>query len=214
MNKKFLLTLLTSLFLFGCIATTELTGVVDPAYRDNFKTNSMLILGFGMSIDEQKALEDTFVQAIEKYNVKVHKGLDIFPPTRDNSNKNIYKEARSNNIETIMLISSLDKETSETYVPPIYHPGRITSHVSRHGSHATVNTYQSSGYVTGGYSVSKPLMGVTATLYKADNKDIIWTADGLSKGNTQASFPDLAASAARASVTKMSEAGIIVRLKN
>ena len=79
------------LMLTACNATTRLSGIVDPNYRGNFQAQKMVVMGFGMPIDEQKALENTLEQSLVKYDVAVLRGLEVFPPTRDYSDKDIYK---------------------------------------------------------------------------------------------------------------------------
>ncbi len=206
---KFTITLLCLFLLTACNATTKLSGFVDPNYRNNFTAKTVLVAGSGMTIEEQKALEDTFIKSFEKYDVAVLRGLEIFPPTRDYSNKDMVKIARNNGADTILLVSASDKDVSETYVPPTYHPGTSRSYVSGYGNYATVSTYTSPGYTTGGYSVSKPGMNVSASLINTKNKETIWTAEGFSGGNGFSSFSDLAISTARTSVAEIANAGLI-----
>lgn len=206
---RFTIAFLCLFLLTACNATTRLSGYVDPNYRDNFTAKTILVAGSGMTIEEQKALEDTFIQSFEKYDVAVLRGLEVFPPTRDYSNKDMVKIARNKGADTILLVNASDRDVSETYVPPTYHPGTSTSYISGYGNYATVNTYTSPGYTSGGYSVSKPGMNVSASLINTKNKETIWTAEGFSAGNAFASFSDLTVSTARTSVTEIANAGLI-----
>lgn len=201
--------LLCLLALTACNATTRLSGIVDPSYRDSFQAKKMIVMGFGMPIDEQKALETTLEESFSKFDVQVLKGLDVFPPTRDFSDKDTYKIARKKGADTILVISADGRDVSETYIPPQYHPGTSTSYVSGYGNFATVNTYTTPGYTTGGYSVSKPAMNVSVLLKNTKNRDTIWTAEGFSGGNAYASFSDLTISVAKTAVQELSNAGLI-----
>ena len=197
------------LMLTACNATTRLSGIVDPNYRGNFQTQKMVVMGFGMPIDEQKALENTLEQSLVKYDVTVLRGLEVFPPTRDYSDKDIYKIAKSKGADTLLIVSADGRYVSETYIPPTYHPGTSTSYVSVYGNFATVNTYTTPGYTSGGYSVSKPGMNVSVHLKNTKNKETIWTAEGFSGGNAYASFSDLTVSVAKTAVEELSKEGLI-----
>lgn len=195
--------------LTACNATTRLSGFVDPTYRDKFQAQKVVVVGFGMPLDEQKALEETFIKSFEKYDVEVMRGLEMFPPTRDNANIDVFKTARKNGADSILVVSTEGRDVSETYIPPTYHAGSSTSYISGYGNYATVNTYHTPGYTTGGYSVSKPGMNVSVYLKNTKNKETIWTAEGFSGGNAYASFADLTMSAAQASVTELAKEGLI-----
>lgn len=193
------------------MATTDLSGYVDPNYRDNFQTKRIALVGSGMPLDEQKALEETFITALEKYDVEVLRGLDLYPPTRNIEPKNMLKIARKNGADTMLLITSAGRDVTESYIPPTYHPGTSTSHVTGYGSYATVHTHTTPGYTTGGYSVSMPGMGVAASLINAKNRETVWTASGFSGGNEFASFKDLTVSVARETVLELAKVGLIAK---
>lgn len=197
------------IILTACNATTRLSGVVDPNYQGNFQAQKMVVVGFGLPIDEQKVLENTLVESLNKYDVTVLRGLEVFPPTRDYTDKDTYKIARGKGADTILVISADGRDVSETYIPPTYHPGTSTSYVSGYGNFATVNTHTTPGYTSGGYSVSKPGMNVTVYLKNTKNRETIWTADGFSGGNAYASFSDLSISVAKQAVTELANAGLI-----
>ncbi|MCZ2204275.1 hypothetical protein [Bartonella sp. A05] len=222
--KKFIL-LLCLLMLTACnnVATqTQLSGIVDPNYRGNFQTRKMVVLGVGMPTHEQKILEDTLAKSLVKYDTQILRGLDIFPPTRGYSEKDIYKIAESREIykiaenqgaDTILIISAYDRDVLEKYVPPTYHPEKSTSHVSVSDNSATVETYTTPGYTSGGYTIDKPLMRINVHLRNAKNQETIWVAKGISVGNGYASFSDLAASVAETTIEKLSKEGLIALKK-
>ena len=197
--------------LTACATTdTELSGVVDPNYRDNFQVRKLVVVGSGMPIDEQKALENTLERSFTEYDVQVLRGLEVFPPTRDYSDQNAFEIARNWGADAILIVSSDSRDVSETYIPPKYHPGTSTSYISGYGDSTNVTTYTSPGYTTGGYSVSKPGMSVSVHLINTMNGETIWIAQGFSGGNAYTSFSDLTISVARKTVEELSSARLIV----
>lgn len=211
---KNLITLLCLILLTACNATTRMSGFVDPKYKNDFQTNNILVAGIGMSLEEQRALEDSFATAFSPYNVSILSGLEVFPPTRDFSNKDVVKIAKQSGADTILLVSSDDRAIDESYVPPTYHPGTSTSYVSGYGNYATINTYHSPGYTTGGYTLDKPKMSVSAVLINTKNKDKIWTGDGISSGNAFANFTDLINNTAKTTVNELAKESLIRPLES
>jgi len=203
------LTVLLFFFLLTACAATRLSGVVDPSYRDNFQVNKIIVVGSGMPIDEQKVLEKIFDQSFAKYDVEVLRGLEVFPPTRDSSDQDAFKIARNEGADTILIVSTSGRDVSKTYIQPTYYPGTSTSYISGYGNFATVNTYTTPGYTTGGYNIRKPSMNVNVYLKNVKNKETIWVAEGLSSGNAFASFADLTISVAKTSVKELANEGLI-----
>lgn len=209
--------LMALMLLTACNATTRLSGYVDPAYRYNFQAKKIVVTSIGIPLEEKKNVEDTFIASLEGYDVEVIRGLDVYPPTRDLSEADLFSKARKKGADSILILSAHNREVHKDYVPPTYHPGTTTSYANTHGSlygntysgYTTVNTYTTPGYTTGGYDISKPAMGVQVTLHDAKKRKTIWTAEGRSGGNAFAGFADLSMSAARTSVTELSSAGLI-----
>lgn len=206
---KKIATLLCLLALAACNATTRLSGFVDPQYAHNYQAKKMIIMGFGMSIEEQKALEATVAQSFSTFDVQLLSGLNTFPPTRDFSAEEVYQIATQQGADSLLIITTEGRDVTETYVPQQYHAGSSTSYVTGYGNYATVNTYTSPGYTTGGYSLSKPQMKVSAHLKDTANGATVWTAEGSSSGSAWSSFADLTVSVAQTAAKELSTAGLI-----
>ena len=208
--RKFVL-LTTLVLLSACNATTRLSGYVDPAYRDNYQAKKIVVTSIGIPLDEKKSVEDTFIESLAGYDVEVIRGLDLYPPTRDIPKSKLLPIAKKQGADSLLVLSAHNRDVEKEYVPPTYHPGTTTSYVSGYGSYATVNTYHTPGYTTGGYDISKPAMTVFVTLFDTKKNNVIWEAEGSSGGNAFAEFKDLSISAARTSVTELSTAGLIAK---
>ena len=209
-NMRFI-TLIALMFLTACNATTKLSGYVDPAYRNNFQAKKIVVTSVGIPLDERKGVEDTFIESLEGYEVEVIRGLDIYPPTRDIPTEQLLPIAKKNGADSLLLFFAGARDVQESYVPPTFHPGSSTSYISGYGNYATVNTYTTPGYTTGGYNISRPSMAVFVTLFDAKNRKTIWEAEGTSGGNAFSEFKDLSISTARTSVTELSNAGLLAK---
>ncbi len=202
--------LLCLLILTACGPITHLNGIVDPNYKGRFQTKKMVILGFGMSISEQKALEDTFEKSLVKYNVQILRELELFPPTRNYSYKEKGKIITNKGADALLIVSVDNRAISQTYIPPTYHPGTSTSTISGFGNFATIKTETTPGYVSGGYNIDKPGISVSVLLINnTKNKEAIWVANGTSDGNAFASFSDLIVDVAETTVEKLAKEGLI-----
>ncbi|WP_273755834.1 hypothetical protein [Bartonella sp. MM73XJBT.G] len=204
--------LLCLLILTACAPITHLNGIVDPNYKGRFQTKKMVIVGVGMSISEQKALEDTFEKSLVKYNVQILRGLELFPPTRNYSYNDKEKiiTNKGKGADALLIVSVDNRAISQTYIPPTYHPGTSTSTISGFGSFATIETETTPGYVSGGYNIDKPGISVSVLLINnTKNKEAIWVANGTSNGNAFASFSDLIVNVAETTVEKLAKEGLI-----
>ncbi|MBQ4875297.1 MAG: hypothetical protein HRK26_04215 [Rickettsiaceae bacterium H1] len=92
-----------------------LSRVIDPNYKYNFKIKKMVVLGFGMPISERKELENTLEKSIAKYDVEILRGLEILPPTRNYSDQELYKIARSKGADTLLIISVDGRKMSKKH---------------------------------------------------------------------------------------------------
>lgn len=207
--KLFLI--ISVLLLSACNATTRLTGYVDPDYRENFQAHKILIRTEGLPLEEQKLVEEAFVETLSGYHVEAIKGLDVFPPTRKISHDKTLPIAKAKGADTVLLLYVGARDVQEDFVPPTYHPGTTQSYISGYGNYATVNTYTTSGYTSGGYTISKPLMAVFLTLFDVRNGKIIWEAEGTSGGSGFSDFSDLSVSAIKSGIEELYQDGLIIK---
>ena len=191
----------------GC-ASTEITSFIDPGYGSRGKFASVMVLGDRMSLKERQLAENTLVQEFSKYGVRALRGIDYVPPTRNLTNEELSLAIQSSGVNTILILALVDQDTIDTYVPPIYHPGRSRSKVSMVGNTGYVETRTSPGYVTGGFNVSKPLAAYKTVLIDTANGQTIWTAEAISRGSKFNSFEDLTASASEETVLKLIADGL------
>lgn len=189
---------------------TELSGVVDTKYRGNFQAKKMIIMTYGMPINEQKIFEYNLKNLLFKYDIELLEGLEIFPPTRNYSDQDIYQIAKTKDADSILMLN-VSRILSEKYVPPTYHPAKSISHISGNGIFTTIETYTSPSYMSSGYSISNPVMNLKLDLRNTENKEVIWKAEGLSFGGSNVSFSQLVESVAKKIVEELSKENLVVK---
>ncbi|WP_332065394.1 hypothetical protein [Bartonella sp. CB189] len=185
------------LVLTAC-ASTKLSGIIDPKYRNNFQIKKMIVFGYDMSIKEQKLLKNALVQSLAGYDIQLYSGLDVFPIlNRDySSTKEIYKVARRIGADTILIVNPYHRDVEKMYIPGHYVPASIHSQATGYVDitntyHVTANSYATPGYMTPGSNLSMPIMNIRAYLKNTQNGETIWFAEGISEGSEFSSFSDL-----------------------
>lgn len=193
----------------GCNTTTSLNSYTDPAYIGKYHAKRIVVTSISVPLDEQQTFENSFVKAADKYDVTILRGLQVFPPTRDFSNKDMLAIAKKAGGDSILIMSVDNRDLEETYVPATYHPGTSRTSVTGYGNFATVQTHQSPGYMTGGYSLSTPGMSLSMRLLDLKSKETVWIADGYSGGDSSATFNNLTSDAATSAISELHNSGII-----
>lgn len=202
------------LLLTACNATTRMSGYVDPDYRGSFQVQKIVVTSLGVPLEEKKNVEEAYISSLTSYNLEIIRGLDLYPPTRDVQKEKLIPLARKAGADSLLLLSVGARDVQQEYVPPTYHPGSSTSYVSGYGNYATVNTYHSPGYTSGGYNISKPSQAVFVTLFDTKKSKVVWEAEGISGGNAFANFNDLSISAVKASIKELEKEGLILKAEN
>lgn len=193
--------------LAGC-ARTELASYVDPAYQGRPKFTSAVVFAPNIPLKERSRIEDVAVEALAERGVAASRGMDVIPPTRQMTNEQVADAIIARGFEAVLIIFPTGKGTTETYVPPTYHPGTTTGSATTLGNTTYFNFQQSPGYTTGGFNVSKPVASYRASLIDVRSGAVIWTADASSRGSAFDDYVTLGASMARESVSSLVADGL------
>jgi hypothetical protein len=178
--KKFIFILLIAVV--GC-TNTKMSGVVDPNYAGSFKSQKIVVIGKGMTIEEQKSLEKSVNKNFANYQVQTVSSLQLFPLTRSYSEDDYYKIAIRNGIDSILVVNVDERGENKEYVPP--NPNSESSK---------------------GYTVTKKYIRFTLKLINPKNKDNIWIAQGRTTGGK---FRKIAYEVAERAGHELLNAGII-----
>jgi len=203
MGRIFIVLASALLFLIGCAPRTDMTSFVDPAYRSGRNFSSVVVFAVGVGLEEKQIVETAVVEQFSAYKVRAFRGIDVIPPTREVTNQQWADKIVSSGVDTVLIISAGGKDVTETYVPPTYFPGTTTGTAQTFGNTTYLNVYQSPGYTTGGYTISKPFAVYSATLIDVASGQTVWKADATSRGNAFATYNDLGLSVANETVAKL-----------
>lgn len=192
----------------GCTARTEVSSFTDPDFRGQGRFQSVAVYALGLPLDERQAVENKLSAELSKRGVRVLRGLDLTPPTRQLTDSEWARAVIDSGVESVLFVSALDKDVSSTYVPPTFHPGTTTATVNQLGNTSYVTVQQSPGYTTGGYTVKKPNAEYSGSLIAVASGKQIWQSSARSRGNAFANFKDLGESMATNTISKLVEDGL------
>jgi hypothetical protein len=133
----------------------------------------------------------TSIKEQSRNNVQVVMGLDMFPPLREYSEKEIEQAINNEKFDAVLFVNVSDSNVA------------VVS-----GWGFSGNSYGASG---GTYTKSSRLTNVTAEMYDPRNKNIMWKSQGNIevRGSKQSSFDDTAKLISIRVARMMEEAGFI-----
>lgn len=196
--------------LAGC-ASTDMTGFVDPQYK-NYHASHVVVRVKGAKLDNTFSAEKEFAEQLAAHHIKVTKFSDLIPPTRSYSPSQETALLRKAGADSLLTVEITGKDTRESYIPPTFHPGQTTTQVNQIGNMAYATTYTSPGYTTGGYAVSSSVLNTLSTLIDLKNGREIWRGEGSSSGDEISSI-NLLLSAGEAAIDDLSAKAIIPSAK-
>ena len=173
-----------------------MTSYTDPAYQGYPHFASVLVYADRMGVEERNLVESQVVQGLSTQGVRAFRSIDYAPPTRGHFFDQLREATLKTGAESLLIVGLIDRYSEEYYRPPTYHPGTTTATINQNSDYTYVDIYQSPGYVTGGYTVSKPRAVYLAALYdSAPGRQLAWRADGTASGGSSVSYDQLAVSA-------------------
>ncbi len=196
--------------LAGC-ASTDMTGFVDPQYK-NYHASHVVVRVKGAKLDNMFKAEQAFAKQLTAHHIKVTKFTDVIPPTRSHPSSQETYLLRKTGADSLLTIQITGKDSVETYIPPTFHPGQTTTQINQIGNMAYATTYTSPGYTTGGYAVSSSVLNTISTLVDLKNGREIWRGEGSSSGDEISSI-NLLLSAGEAAIDDLSAKAIIPNAK-
>lgn len=182
MRLRFAIAFLCLLVTGACVRS-DISSYTDPAFRQSSAVSSMVVFGFGMSLEERGVVESAAVARLEAAGLRGIRGIDIAPPTRQLDDAQLVRAILNTGADSVLVIEPTGKGTTSTYVPPTYHPGSVYGTATTTGNFTTLNLYQTPGYTSGGYSISKPHASYAAVLFEADTGAQLWQASIQSRGS-------------------------------
>lgn len=207
-----LLVLALGIGLAGCVST-DVTSVSNPALVKDRTFTRVLVATEKMPLDEALAIETETIRLLETGGLYAIGRSTVLPLTQRHSATEVDAVLDSHRFDGVLIISLTDKSVKQDYIPPSYTPGKTTSSVSMIGNTPYVTTHTTPGYVTGGYSITKPQALYEASFYDAVSGDRLWLATAKSRGGGTMEYVDLAKSMAAETVAKLKSDGLLQLVK-
>jgi hypothetical protein len=176
MGRIVKLLLLCAVFV-SCAPVAEITGswkTPRPLSRDY---NTILVSSLNSDVIARSRVESDMANSLSKYGVRAIKSIDEFPPNIKNDSldkETIMMNVKNNNIDGILTVALLRKETVSRYVP-----GNYPYPVSRFGYYGNFWGYYSYWHpyaYSPGYYEQNDIYYFEINLYDARTEDLIWSA--------------------------------------
>ena len=182
---KIKLCLFSILMLCSC-TFTDMTGYVDPAYK-NYKLGKVLVYIDGAMLGEMLEAEDDIIEQLKKYGISSIKYSSIVPPTRDTPELRMQHILKSG-CNSLFAVS-IQKDSNQEYVPATYIYGKYGTKVSN------------------GYYSTEPILISNISIVNLNTGDIVYRADGVSDGGL--SYLQMIVHATKKALRDMEKQGLI-----
>jgi hypothetical protein len=195
--------------LAACGSSTQITGSwknpsAKPAY------NRIIVAALTTSVRARQTVENDLARELADNGIAVTKGFDVFPPSFTESKEPdkdaMLKKIRGENVDAIMTITLVDKETETRYVPGSYGYTPVT----RYRWYGRFSGYYTNWYptmISPGYYEENRVYFIETNLYDADTEELIWSAQ--SETYNPSDLSSFSAEFASIVVAKMREDGVL-----
>lgn len=197
----------------GC-ATTDIESFVDPDFR-SATFHRILVSPSYDDLQMRATLERQMVAALKARGCDAVGALDVFAPTREFTDEQLYDKLTAGGFDAVMHIDLTDAYVEEQYIPEqtiVRNEGFLTANTlfgrRRPGG---FSRFQETTFVTttGGYIVRSPRMRHRITLYDAGSRRLAWMATTFTAGDADTPFKRLAGSLAESVAGRLKIDGLI-----
>jgi hypothetical protein len=163
----------------GCSSSTFITASWKSPSQSTQKYNRILAAALTRNTIAKSTVEDAMATALTaNLNVSVVKSIDELPPditNADTDKATIMNKVKDKNIDAILTISLIDKETESRYVPG----GGLYDPIGGFGYYGNFRGYYNYWYpyaYTQGYYVEEKIYFIETNLYDALTEKLVWSA--------------------------------------
>jgi hypothetical protein len=198
------------LLVFGCSSSTEITGSWRNKNTPNEGINNILVTALTSKAAARQTVETDLANVLQKNGYKSMKSIDILPPSftdgKEPDKEVILDKIKGNDIDAILTVALIDKETENRYVPGStgYAP------VPRFDYYGRFWGYYSTWYPTlysPGYYTEDKVYFIETNLYDADTEELLWSAQ--SETYNPASLESFSKEFANVMVDQMATDGVL-----
>ena len=192
---------------------------VDPNYQSQLPADYRIVVaGTGMDLNEQQALIQEAQEEFSDIGITALNGLQVVPPTRELGKEEMLAEYKKAGAQVVLEVEGTGKGVEQRSEPISYTPGyRGTTVVRKRGllqdgqivqDDTYVYSYDTPGYVSGGYSTTRGTATYTARLIDVENGNVIWKSDSNVK-RTGTNYEKHAEETAEEFVERLVDDGVI-----
>ncbi len=165
--------------LLGCAPSTEITGSWKSDRADEAKVNRILVTSLTSNTDARQTVENDLANQLQKKGYEAIKSINVVPPTFTASkepDKNLLLDKiKGTDVDAILTVALIDKETDSRYVPGNYAYAPIT----RYGYYGRFWGYYNNWYPafqSPGYYTQDKVYYLETNLYDAKTEELLWSA--------------------------------------
>jgi hypothetical protein len=176
MKSKILNILLILVLFNGCAPATYITGSWKSPAAPQKQYKSILVAALTNNVIAKSTLENEIAGALGK-NIRILKSIEEFPPGingTDSSKAVIMSKVKDKNVDAILTISIISKETESRYVPGArpYEPLGYIYYNDFWGYYS----YWSPRFYDQGYYEQNKVYFIETNLYDIETEKLLWSA--------------------------------------
>jgi hypothetical protein len=164
------------LFLIACATPNMITGSWKSEAYNEKQYSNILVAALTSQVVGRSAVESDIAKRLSEQGVTAQKSINLFPPKMSASDSDrvmMMKAVKGKDIEAILTVSMLKKETESRYVPGyVYDPYRYSYYRNFWGYYSYWYPYSYSP----GYYTESTVYYMETNLYDVKTEELVWSA--------------------------------------
>ncbi|MCC9136855.1 hypothetical protein ACFSKU_09870 [Pontibacter silvestris] len=203
-----------ALILFGCAASTEITGTWKSPEATSQNYNRVIVAALTDNAQARQTVENDLQAQLQQRGIQVTKSIDVFPPAmmreRGSDADMLLQRIQGDGHDAILTVAVVDEETETRYVQGsggVYGP---YAPMGRFGWYGSFRGYYSHWYPTlydPGYYTEDKVYFLESNLYDADSEQLLWSAQ--SRSYNPSSIDQFSEKFSELTVSRMQEENLI-----
>jgi hypothetical protein len=162
----------------SCATSTEITGVWKNP-KSKASINSVLVTALTSRTNARQTVETDLAVELNSDGIKTIKSFDVIPPKftegKEPDKEELLKKIKGTDVDAILTVALINKETASRYVPGSYGYAPIT----RFGYYGRFSGYYTTLYPAmfePGYYTEDRTYFIETNLYDAKTEELLWSA--------------------------------------
>lgn len=206
----FLLTVLAGLFLWGCAASTRITGTWKNPEASAQTYQKIVVAALTDNVRARETVETDMQAQLKQHGIEASRSIDMFPPSVSSKGgpdvNELLAKVKEQNFDAIMTVALIDEETETRYVPGNYGYAPM----ARYGWYGRFRGYYSYWHPTlydPGYYTEEKVYFLETNLYDVGSENLLWSAQ--TQSHSPASLRKASVNLAELTVNEMAQENLI-----